>query len=68
MRYLKFLSALAVSGALLAGCASVAHVEKDDSVNFNKYQSYMWEMHRIQKMILPKQKFLTLWKEKSGRQ
>jgi hypothetical protein len=42
MRNLKFLSALAVSGALLAGCASVAHGEKDDSVNFNKYQSYMW--------------------------
>lgn len=42
MRYLKFLSALALSGVLLAGCASVAHVEKDDSVNFNKYQSYTW--------------------------
>lgn len=42
MRYLKFLSALAISGLLLAGCASVAHVEKDDTVNFNKFQTYTW--------------------------
>lgn len=42
MRYLKFLSAIAISGLLLAGCASVAHVEKDDSVNFSKYHSYTW--------------------------
>jgi tRNA U54 and U55 pseudouridine synthase Pus10 len=36
------LSAIAVSGLLLAGCASVAHVEKDDSVNFSKYHTYTW--------------------------
>jgi hypothetical protein len=42
MRYLKFLSAFVVSGLLLAGCASVAHVEKDDSVNFSKYHTYTW--------------------------
>lgn len=42
MRPLKFLSAAAFSGLLLAGCASVAHVEKDDSVNFSKYHSYTW--------------------------
>ena len=40
MRYLKFLSAVTLSGLLLAGCASVAHVEKDDSVNFSNYHSY----------------------------
>lgn len=42
MRYLKLLSVLSVSGLLLAGCASVAHVEKDDSVNLNSYHSYTW--------------------------
>jgi hypothetical protein len=42
MRYLKFLSAITLSGLLLAGCASVAHVEKDDSVNFSNYHSYTW--------------------------
>jgi len=42
MRYLQFLGAVVISGLLLAGCASVAHVEKDDSVNFSKYHSYTW--------------------------
>jgi len=42
MRYLKFLSAVTLSGLLLAGCASVAHVEKDDSVNFSNYRTYTW--------------------------
>lgn len=27
---------------LLAGCASTAHIEKDDTVNFNKYKSFTW--------------------------
>jgi hypothetical protein len=42
MRYLKLVSAFAFSGLLLAGCASVAHVEKDDSVNFSNYHTYTW--------------------------
>lgn len=42
MRFLRFLSVAALSGVLLAGCASVAHVEKDDTVNFNNYHSYTW--------------------------
>ncbi len=27
---------------LLAGCASVAHIEKDESVNFDKYKTFTW--------------------------
>jgi len=42
MRYLKSLSVVALAGVLLGGCASVAHVEKDDSVNFSNYHSYTW--------------------------
>lgn len=42
MRTLKFLSVLALSGLLLAGCASVAHVEKDETANFSNYHSYAW--------------------------
>src|SRR5215212_8559923 len=42
MRFMKFLSVVALSGLLLAGCASVAHVEKDDNVNFSSYHSYAW--------------------------
>ena len=27
---------------LLAGCASMAHIEKDESVNFDKYKTFAW--------------------------
>jgi len=42
MKIMKLLSVAALSGLLLAGCASVAHVEKDKTVNFNNYHSYAW--------------------------
>lgn len=42
MRYLKFLSVMLLSGLLLASCASVAYVEKDETVNFSKYRNYAW--------------------------
>lgn len=38
---LKLLGGLAIA-AVLASCASTAYVEKDHSVNFNKYKTYTW--------------------------
>jgi hypothetical protein len=42
MRIIKSLGVLALSGLLLAGCASVAHVEKDKSANLSNYHTYAW--------------------------
>ena len=42
MRIMKFFGAMALSTLLLAGCAGVAHVEKDDTVNFSNYHTYAW--------------------------
>lgn len=42
MRLMKLLSVAALSGLLLAGCASAAYVEKDEKVNLNHYHSYAW--------------------------
>lgn len=42
MRLIKFLSVFAVAGVMLASCASVAHVEKDEDANFAAYRSYAW--------------------------
>jgi hypothetical protein len=42
MRSLHFLCAAIISGLLLAGCATVAHVEKDKSANFSDYHTYAW--------------------------
>src|SRR6476620_403764 len=42
MKFMKFFSVSFLAGLMLAGCASVAHVEKDDTVNFNNYHTYTW--------------------------
>lgn len=39
---MKIFSVAAFSGLLLAGCASVAHVEKDKTVDLNNYQTFAW--------------------------
>jgi hypothetical protein len=46
MKFIKSLSVAILSVALLAGCASVAHVEKDETVNFSNYRSYAWAESR----------------------
>jgi hypothetical protein len=42
MKIVKFLTVLALSGLFLAGCSSIAHVEKDETVNFSNYKTYAW--------------------------
>jgi hypothetical protein len=33
---------IALAAVLITGCASVAHVEKDETVNFGRYQTFAW--------------------------
>jgi len=42
MSIVKFLGAALLSGFLLAGCASVVHVERDETANLNSYRTYAW--------------------------
>jgi len=42
MRSIRSILVFAAFGFLLSGCASTAHVEKDDAVNFNNYKTYAW--------------------------
>lgn len=42
MRFFKLFNVTALAGLLLAGCASVAHVEKDKTVDLNNYHTYAW--------------------------
>ncbi len=42
MKLLKSFGLWSVAALLLAGCASVAHVEKDDSANFSNYKTFAW--------------------------
>jgi uncharacterized protein DUF4136 len=49
MRHLKLICIAAFSGLLLAGCANIAHVEKDRTVNFSNYHTYAWTETRSDK-------------------
>src|SRR5258705_12520532 len=43
LQSMNWVAAVAVTAALLfTGCAGTAHVEKDEAVDFSKYQTYAW--------------------------
>jgi hypothetical protein len=42
MRLVQLLGVAVLSGLVLTSCVSVAHVEKDQTVDFNKYHTYAW--------------------------
>ncbi len=42
MKQLRMLAVVLMAGLLLAGCAATAYVEKDESVNLSKYQTFAW--------------------------
>ena len=42
MKQLRIMGVVLIAGLLLAGCAATAYVEKDESVNLSKYQSFAW--------------------------
>jgi hypothetical protein len=42
MKSIQALLVVATFGLLLAGCASTAHIEKDEAVNFTNYKTYAW--------------------------
>ncbi|GAC1485704.1 MAG: hypothetical protein NVS1B13_12590 [Flavisolibacter sp.] len=42
MKYIKSLAIVVLSCFILAGCSSVAHVEKDKTFNFGNLHTYSW--------------------------
>ncbi len=42
MKKMPFFGLLLVFGLFLTGCAGIAHIEKDETVNFNNYRSFAW--------------------------
>lgn len=42
MKKLKSLGMLFVLGIFLASCSGVAHIEKDETVNFSNYKTFAW--------------------------
>jgi len=39
---LQTLGGIAVAALIFTGCASVAHVEKDNNADFSKYKTFLW--------------------------
>ncbi|MEJ7589165.1 MAG: DUF4136 domain-containing protein [Ferruginibacter sp.] len=42
MKSIRALVVFATFGLLLSGCASTAHIEKDEAVNFDEYKTFAW--------------------------
>ena len=42
MKSIKLLGLFVITSLLVAGCANVAHIEKDETVNFNNPRTYSW--------------------------
>jgi len=42
MKNIKMFGTMAIAGLLLAGCAGVAHIERDETVNLSNYRSFAW--------------------------
>ena len=42
MKNIKMFGTMAIAGLLLAGCAGVAHIERDETVNLSNYKSFAW--------------------------
>jgi hypothetical protein len=42
MKSFKFFGLFAIAAFMLASCGSVAHIEKDDTVNFRNYKTFAW--------------------------
>ena len=42
MKSFKIFALFAIAAFMLASCGSVAHIEKDDTVNFSNYKTYAW--------------------------
>ena len=42
MKSFRFFGLLIIAGLVMASCGSVAHIEKDETVNFSNYKTYAW--------------------------
>ena len=42
MKSIQAFIVMAMVGLFMSGCASTAHIEKDDAVNFNSYKTFTW--------------------------
>jgi hypothetical protein len=49
MKSFKFLAIIGLASFLFTSCASVAHIEKDDTVNLSNYKTFAWAVSKEDK-------------------
>ena len=63
MKSFKIFGLLAIAGFMLASCGSVAHIEKDDTVNFSNFKTFAW-VNSSETQSADEQKPLSLTEQK----
>lgn len=51
MKTVKLLGFLFLAAFVVSGCAAVAHVEKDDTVNFSQYKTFAWTQSSVKDSV-----------------
>jgi hypothetical protein len=51
MKTVKLLGLLLLAAFVVSGCAAVAHVEKDETVNFSRYKTFAWTQSALKDSV-----------------
>ncbi|OLY93231.1 protein of unknown function [Cnuella takakiae] len=51
MKTVKLLGLLFLAAFVVSGCAAVAHIETDETVNFSQYKTYAWTESQVQDSV-----------------
>ncbi len=51
MKTVKLLGLLLLAAFVVSGCAAVAHVEKDETVNFGSYKTFAWTQSTLRDSV-----------------
>lgn len=51
MKIVKLLGLLILAAFVGSGCAAVAHIETDETVNFNQYKTFAWTQSQVQDSV-----------------
>lgn len=54
MKTVKLLGLMLVAAFVVSGCAAVAHIEKDETVNFSQYKTFAWTKSALKDSASPK--------------
>ena len=51
MKTVKLLGLMLLAAFVVSGCAAVAHIEKDETVNFSRYKTFAWTQSTLKDSV-----------------